>query len=118
VISVALYQTIQEWHGSGVGRREIARRLKIDVKTVRRYLRKIEAGILMPKRSSPVSKLDPFLDRITELAARVLMAVGSAPWEPPLTGTNVDACWSYQEPAAPASQVHQAFQHDRAPSNG
>jgi IS30 family transposase len=39
VISVALYQTIQEWHGSGVGTREIARRLKIDVKTVRRHLR-------------------------------------------------------------------------------
>ncbi len=74
MISVALYQTIQEWHGSGVGRREIARRLKIDVKTVRRYLRKIEAGILVPKRSSPVSKLDPFLERITELAASGLTA--------------------------------------------
>jgi hypothetical protein len=69
VISVVVYQTIQEWHGSGVGRREIARRLKIDVKTVRRHLRKIEAGILAPKRSSPVSKLDPFSERITELAA-------------------------------------------------
>jgi transposase len=69
VISVALYQTIQEWHSSGVGTREIARRLKIDVKTVRRHLRKIEAGILAPKRSSPVSKLDPFSERIAELAA-------------------------------------------------
>jgi transposase len=69
VISVALYETIQEWHGSGVGTREIARRLKIDVKTVRRHLRKIEAGILAPKRSSPVSKLDPFSERIAELAA-------------------------------------------------
>lgn len=29
MISVALFQTIQEWHNSGVEKREIARRLKI-----------------------------------------------------------------------------------------
>ena len=28
----------------------------------------------------------------------VELAVGSAPWEPPLTGTNVDACWSLSAP--------------------
>jgi len=44
VISVALFQTIQEWHDGGVEKREIARRLKVDVKTVRRIIRKIEAG--------------------------------------------------------------------------
>jgi transposase len=69
VISVALFQTIQEWHGSGVEKREIARRLQVDVKTVRRHIRKIEAGAVAPARSSPGSKLDPFSDRITELAA-------------------------------------------------
>ncbi len=69
MISVALFQTIQEWHGGGVEKREIARRLKVDVKTVRRMIRKIEAGALAPARSSPGSKLDPYAERIIELAA-------------------------------------------------
>jgi len=69
VISVALFQTIQEWHGGGVEKREIARRLKVDVKTVRRIIRKMEAGALAPARSSPGSKLDPYAERIIELAA-------------------------------------------------
>jgi transposase len=66
VISVAIFQTIQEWHGGGVEKREIARRLKVDVKTVRRVIRKIEAGAVAPSRSSPGSKLDPYVDRIIE----------------------------------------------------
>jgi len=69
VISVALFQTIQEWHNGGVEKREIARRLKVDVKTVRRIICKIEAGAVAPARSSPGSKLDPFAERIVELAA-------------------------------------------------
>jgi len=69
VISVALFQTIQEWHNGGVEKREIARRLKVDVKTVRRIIGKIEAGAVAPARSSPGSKLDPFAERIVELAA-------------------------------------------------
>ena len=44
MISVALYQTIQEWHAAGVEKREIARRLRLDIKTVRRHIRKIDAG--------------------------------------------------------------------------
>jgi transposase len=48
--------------------REIARRLDVDVKTVRRHLRKIENGARAPFRTSPGSKLDPFLERIAELA--------------------------------------------------
>jgi transposase len=48
--------------------REIARRLKLDVKTVRRHLRKIENGARAPYRTSPGSKLDPFRERIAELA--------------------------------------------------
>jgi transposase len=69
VISVALFQTIQEWHGGGIEKREIARRLQVDVKTVRRHIRKIEAGAVAPARLSPGSKLDRFSERITELAA-------------------------------------------------
>lgn len=69
MISVALFQTIQEWHRGGVEKREIARRLKVDVKTVRRIIRKIEAGAVAPARSSPGSKLDPYDERIVELTA-------------------------------------------------
>jgi transposase len=48
--------------------REIARRLNVDVKTVRRHLRKIDKGARAPYRTSPGSKLDPFRERIAELA--------------------------------------------------
>jgi len=44
VISVALFQAIQEWHGGGVEKREIARRLKINVKTVRRIFARSRPG--------------------------------------------------------------------------
>jgi transposase len=67
VISVALFQTIQEWHAAGVEKREIARRLQLDIKTVRRQIRKIEAGAVASARSSPGSKLEPYMERITEL---------------------------------------------------
>ncbi len=66
---MALFQTIQEWSSQGVEKREIARRLRIDIKTVRRHLRKIEAGATAPARTSPGSKLDAYMNRITELAA-------------------------------------------------
>jgi len=69
VISVALFQTIQEWHAAGVEKREIARRLQLDIKTVRRQIRKIEAGAVAPARTTPGSKLDPYAERIVNLAA-------------------------------------------------
>jgi transposase len=69
VISVPLYQTIQEWHEAGVEKREIARRPQLDIKTVRRQIRRIEAGAVAPARTSPGSKLDPYAERIAELAA-------------------------------------------------
>ena len=69
MISVALFQTIQEWHAAGVEKREIARRLQLDIKTVRRQIRKIEAGAVAPARTTPGSKLDPYAERIVNLAA-------------------------------------------------
>jgi len=66
---MAIFQTIGEWHKLGVGKREIGRRLGIDIKTVRRTVRKIEAGVAAPKRQSPGSKLDSYDERIVELAA-------------------------------------------------
>lgn len=58
MISVALFEAIRQRRSGELSRREIARRLHIDVKTVRRYLRKIEAGATKPTRTSPGSKLD------------------------------------------------------------
>ncbi len=69
MISVPLFQTIQEWHAAGVEKREIARRLQLDIKTVRRQIRRSEAGSMAPARTSPGSKLDPYAARIAELAA-------------------------------------------------
>ena len=64
VISVTLFDSIRHWHDQGMSRREIARRLNVDVKTVRRQLHKIAAGATAPQRSSPGSKLDPYRERI------------------------------------------------------
>jgi len=66
VIPVSIFQTIRLWRSRGLSRREIARRLHIDVKTVRRNLTKIEYGTTYPTRPSPGSKLDPYQERIRE----------------------------------------------------
>jgi transposase len=66
VIPVAIFDTIRHWRSGGLSRREIARRLHVDVKTVRRNLAKIEAGATAPVRISPGSKLDPYRERIRE----------------------------------------------------
>ena len=52
MISVTLYQTIQEWHAADVEKREIARRLRLDIKTVRRHIRKIDAGAAALSKSA------------------------------------------------------------------
>jgi transposase len=67
VISVAEFDSIANYHAQGMSQREIARRLGIDPKTVRRNLRKIRAGATEPQRTSPGSKLDPFRDRVKAL---------------------------------------------------
>jgi transposase len=66
VIPVAIFDTIRHWRSRGLSRREIARRLRIDVKTVRRNLEKLKNGATAPFRSSPGSKLDPYKERIKE----------------------------------------------------
>ncbi len=48
-------------------KREIARRLGIDVKTVRRTLRKQTEGASRPNRTAPPSKLQPYHERVAEL---------------------------------------------------
>ncbi len=68
MIPVAIFETIRHWRSSGLSRREIARRLNVDIKTVRRTLRKIDGGATAPTRISPGSKLDRYRDRIKERA--------------------------------------------------
>jgi transposase len=77
VISLELFETIRLWRELGVPRREIARRTQLDRKTVTRAIKKIEAGATAPFRSSPGSKLAPFLERITEavLAGRTAQSI-------------------------------------------
>lgn len=67
MISVTQFDSIRHWHEQGMSRREIARRLHVDVKTVRRQLRKMAAGATKPERTSPGSKLDPYCERIAKL---------------------------------------------------
>jgi transposase len=64
-----IFQTIAVWHRQRMPVREIARRLDIDRNTVRRIIRKIEAGAQAPSYASRGSKLAPFEQRIAELAA-------------------------------------------------
>ncbi len=68
MIPLELFETIRLWRELGVPRREIARRMQLDRKTVNRAIKKIEAGATAPFRSSPGSKLAPFLERIAEAA--------------------------------------------------
>ncbi len=70
VIPVAIFDTIRHWRSAGMPHREMARRLHVDVKTVRRQLSKIAAGATKPERTSPGSKLDPYRERIAELTER------------------------------------------------
>lgn len=70
MIPVAIFETVRHWRSSGVYRREIARRLNINIKTVRRTLLRIDGGATAPTRISPGSKLDRYRDRIKERAAQ------------------------------------------------
>jgi transposase len=56
VIPVAIFETIRHWRCSVLSRWKIARRLNIDVKTVRRTLRKIDGAATAPAGSRRASK--------------------------------------------------------------
>ena len=67
MISVTQFDSIRHWHEQGMSQREIARRLHVDVKTVRRELSKMAAGATKPERTSPGSKPDPYHERMAHL---------------------------------------------------
>jgi len=106
VIPLELFETIRLWRDRGIPRREIARRLQVDRKTVQRALAKIDAGATAPKRSAPASKIAPYRERIAEA-----VAAGRTAWsiyqelsaEPSFVG----CCYDLVKREARAARVHE-----------
>lgn len=69
VITVHMWAEIRRLHQDGVSKKQIARNLKVDVRTVRRALKKQQAPL---KRQSPARgrKLDAFRERVIDLVRR------------------------------------------------
>ena len=76
MISVSTFLSVRALLEEGVARKEIARRLGIDVRTVRKWCRRLVAGdATVPERERGPSKLDPYQPRIEEMVERGMSAV-------------------------------------------
>lgn len=75
MISMSTFLSVAALHEEGVPKKTIARRLGIDRRTVRKYIRRIERGAREPARAAPGSKLAPFLDAIEAKVGQGLSAV-------------------------------------------
>lgn len=64
MISVSTFLAVKALLEEGHAVKAIARRLKIDRRTVRHYRKKIARGAALPERARVPSKIDPFADRI------------------------------------------------------
>ena len=60
MISMSLFLSIRALHEEGLGNKAIARRLDVDVRTVRKHVRRIAAGAREPVRAAVSRKLEPF----------------------------------------------------------
>ncbi len=69
------FLSIRALHEEGFSKKAIARRLDVDVRTVRRYLRAIGAGATEPRRSKGPDKLERFSATIEAKVAQGLSAV-------------------------------------------
>lgn len=69
------FLSVRALHEEGVPNKEMARRLGIDVRTVRAYLRKIEGGMTEPVRARVPRKLDRFAEVIEAKVRQGLSAV-------------------------------------------
>lgn len=58
------FLSVRALHEEGIPKKAIARRLGIDCRTVRKYVRRIERGASEPRRARVASKLDPFFEKI------------------------------------------------------
>ena len=72
---MSTFLAVRALREKGVPKKTIARKLGIDVRTVRKYDRRIEDGECRPRRAPVVKVLDPFQERIETMAQRGLSAV-------------------------------------------
>jgi len=72
---MSTFLSIKALFEEGVPKREIARRLDIDVRTVRKHQRRIKQGASSPDRCAGTGKLDAFRAGIEELVGRGMSAV-------------------------------------------
>lgn len=75
VISMSTFLAIRALHQEGLPKKTIARKLGVDVRTIRKYIRRIESGEHQPRRAPVAMKLDPFRDRIDTMVHKGLSAV-------------------------------------------
>jgi transposase len=69
------FLSVRALHEEGVPKKTIARRLGLDRRTVRRYVRQIERGAREPRRAPVPKKLDSFVDVIESKVSCGLSAV-------------------------------------------
>lgn len=72
---MSLFLSLRALHEEGVPKKTIARRLGIDRRTVRKYVRRIERGASEPRRAPVPRKLDVFVDVIEQKVAQGLCGV-------------------------------------------
>jgi len=75
VISMSTFLAVKALHEDGVAKKAIARGLGIDVRTVRKYIRRIERGEVEPRRAPVPRKLDDYGDAIAAKVEQGLSAV-------------------------------------------
>lgn len=68
------FLSVRALHEEGVPKKTIARRLGLDRRTVRKYIRAIGRGLCEPRRAMVPRKLDPFVELIECKAAQGLSA--------------------------------------------
>ncbi|MCC7012897.1 MAG: IS21 family transposase [Planctomycetes bacterium] len=72
---MTMFLSVRALHEERVPKKTIARRLGVDVRTVRAYIRRIAHGASEPRRASVPKKLDRFVDRIEAKVGQGLSAV-------------------------------------------
>ena len=69
------FLSVRALHEEGVPKKTIARRLGLDRRTVRKYIRNIERGASEPARAAVSKKLDVFVELIEQKVAQGLCGV-------------------------------------------
>lgn len=62
--SMSTFLSVRALHEEGTPKKEIARQLGVDRRTVRKYIRRIELGADQPNCRPPATRLEPFLDNV------------------------------------------------------